>query len=548
MPLPPHPRRLLAVFLLLALPFGVSGALGSSCTVDSQCGAVETCHGEETCGVGVCVPALSLATFPIALPGVTAYNAATISVLDHAGGFYTGCCDTRITAFTGAEANREDGAVLCPAEPVFPACLFASCLCGYRHAQGLPFEVTGGYSSPFGPEYLYYDGHAGWDYTYGFGVPLVAAAGGTLCKAVEDPINGRNGQTTAWDGFHTFYIDHGVAGGVGHASWYLHASDLAGTGAGGEVLSDLQPGACAPVAEGQLVATVGNFGSGAPHLHFEVRRYVPGDGAEAFSTRVIDPYGWRGDTTDPWADPLENPQASSLAEPTWIACGNGRRECGEECDDGNVASGDCCSATCAFEPGGAACNDGNACTTGDVCDGTGSCAGNEAPASVCRTALHGAVRLRDRFPDTGDTFQWTWTKGASTTMAELGDPVNGTTRYDLCVYDESAGNPTLALRASVPAGGLCRGRPCWSAGTAYRYTDRDASAGGVRKIILKPGADGSARIVVKGKGEPLEVPGLPLTQQPQLTVQLKNDVGGCWGSAFPSPAIRSDAVQFKDKL
>jgi hypothetical protein len=57
------------------------------------------------------------------------------------------------------------------------------------------------------------------------------------------------------------------------------------------------------------------------------------------------------------------------------ACGNGRLEGGEQCDDGNLANGDCCSATCQFESAGSACNDGLFCTTGTTCNGTGACAG-----------------------------------------------------------------------------------------------------------------------------------------------------------------------------
>jgi cysteine-rich repeat protein len=54
-------------------------------------------------------------------------------------------------------------------------------------------------------------------------------------------------------------------------------------------------------------------------------------------------------------------------------CGNGALDPGERCDDGNQASGDCCSATCDFEAAGAACQgDGNACTP-DTCNGAGTC-------------------------------------------------------------------------------------------------------------------------------------------------------------------------------
>src|SRR5207244_379678 len=54
-------------------------------------------------------------------------------------------------------------------------------------------------------------------------------------------------------------------------------------------------------------------------------------------------------------------------------CGNGVLDPGEECDDGNTVSGDCCSALCFFEQGGCACNDANVCTDDGTCNGTGTC-------------------------------------------------------------------------------------------------------------------------------------------------------------------------------
>ena len=54
-------------------------------------------------------------------------------------------------------------------------------------------------------------------------------------------------------------------------------------------------------------------------------------------------------------------------------CGNGVFDDGEDCDDGNVIDGDCCSSTCTNEPAGAACaDDGNVCTD-DKCNGVGLC-------------------------------------------------------------------------------------------------------------------------------------------------------------------------------
>ena len=63
-------------------------------------------------------------------------------------------------------------------------------------------------------------------------------------------------------------------------------------------------------------------------------------------------------------------------------CGNGVLDPGEECDDGNVFDGDCCSSTCRFEPRGSRCpDDWNPCTT-DVCDGRGHCEHPNNPASA----------------------------------------------------------------------------------------------------------------------------------------------------------------------
>src|SRR5215472_2076492 len=62
-------------------------------------------------------------------------------------------------------------------------------------------------------------------------------------------------------------------------------------------------------------------------------------------------------------------------------CGNGVIDPLENCEDGNQADGDCCSARCRLDPAGTACDDGNSCTIGDVCPGDSlACAGAPAPA------------------------------------------------------------------------------------------------------------------------------------------------------------------------
>jgi len=236
---------------------------------------------------------------------------------------------------------------------------------------------------------------------------------------------------------------------------------------------------------------------------------------------------------------------------TATGCGNGVVTAGETCDDGNTAGGDCCSAACAFEPPGAGCDDADACTIADACDGAGACAGAEEPDPACRAGLRGSFQLRDRFPDHRDVLGWKLTKGDATTVADFGDPVAGTTRYDLCVYDETGGVPSRVLRATIPPGGLCKGKPCWKAAGSggskgYRYNDNLTTADGIRKIVLKPGLDGKASIILKGKGASLGLPPLPLVQDGAVTVQLKSSAGVCWGTTYDAPATKNESDQFKD--
>ena len=144
-----------------------------------------------------------------------------------------------------------------------------------------------------------------------------------------------------------------------------------------------------------------------------------------------------------------------------------------------------------------------------------------------------------------DTLAWKWQTGAATTTADLGDPLTGI-GYQLCVYDETAGTATKVLGASAPAAGSCHGRPCWRGATGrFAYADRDLTPGGIAKLDLRAGGDGSARISVKGKGLNLALPGLPLVQDPEVVVQLVNALGVCWEARFPAPALANDGIRFK---
>lgn len=171
------------------------------------------------------------------------------------------------------------------------------------------------------------------------------------------------------------------------------------------------------------------------------------------------------------------------------------------------------------------------------------------PLSSCRqpTVADKALLLIKDKGGVGDKLVWKWIKGEATTPADLGDP-SSATGYTLCIYDTSAGTPTLALTAFVPAGGTCDGKPCWSAiGSGFKYKDPRAANAGIKNVLLKSGQVGKAKIVVKGKDAHLDIPTLPLSQDPQIIVQLKNQVGVCWEARYGPPATKNENGQFKDK-
>jgi hypothetical protein len=125
----------------------------------------------------------------------------------------------------------------------------------------------------------------------------------------------------------------------------------------------------------------------------------------------------------------------------------------------------------------------------------------EAPLDGCKQPL-AANKALLLIKDKGghrDKLVWKWTKGDATTSTDFGDPVKGGTEYTLCVYGQVAGTAGLALHARVPAGGTCDGLPCWSSNSrGLTYSDPAAAADGIKRITLKSGAAGRAKIIVKG--------------------------------------------------
>jgi len=235
---------------------------------------------------------------------------------------------------------------------------------------------------------------------------------------------------------------------------------------------------------------------------------------------------------------------SGMCEADPMNCGDGTLQevCGEECDDGNTTAGDGCSATCQAE-------------AGLGCPAT--------PLVGCRQPVASGkakIQIRDQEKIGGLKFKWQWIKGALTDVSELGDPLTDApagTSYTLCVYDASG----LLTQSTAPAGGLChvkRPRPCWKArgsrGFTYKDPPQSIEPFGLKKVDLRAGRDGKAKVQVQGTGGLFElpsnggfsIPDLTAIASP-LTVQVQNTTGLCFEAIYSAPFDRQEAGRFQAK-
>jgi Zn-dependent metalloprotease len=165
-----------------------------------------------------------------------------------------------------------------------------------------------------------------------------------------------------------------------------------------------------------------------------------------------------------------------------------------------------------------------------------------APRSGCKTASLGRSKLtiKDGTP-TRDRLQWSWSNGAATTLAEIGDP-KSSTRYGLCVWDWRTGSPELVSALEVPTGAA------WKTTTkGARYADAKAASAGIARVTVRTGGDRKAAAAVQAKGPSLLVPqaatlSARFAADPQVTVQLLTSEGTCWTSTFAPADFKVNAV------
>lgn len=220
------------------------------------------------------------------------------------------------------------------------------------------------------------------------------------------------------------------------------------------------------------------------------------------------------------------------------SCGDGFLDGGEACDDGNNTNGDCCDSACQFEPASSSCS-ASLCNNG-TCDGAGTCVG--AVRNNCRDAGKSILLVKnDNSDDTKDKLIWKWIKGDMTDINDFGAPT-GTTAYALCVY-------TGTSAAAIIDADIAPSATFWTmTATGFKYKDPGGMSDGITKVILKSGAQGKAKALVKGKGGNLPDPPAGPFAEP-ITAQLVNSSNNvCYQGVYSGGAIiKNEDEQFKAK-
>lgn len=110
-------------------------------------------------------------------------------------------------------------------------------------------------------------------------------------------------------------------------------------------------------------------------------------------------------------------------------------------------------------------------------------------------ARKGRLVLKDRSPDTRDSFVWSWKRGNETLASEFGFP-NLTMDYVLCMYEEGGSAPVLEAtrtgKASGP-GGICKFSPLPRTVIAALPSSPSSSRASIRVLAVRAGRAAMAR-------------------------------------------------------
>jgi len=200
-------------------------------------------------------------------------------------------------------------------------------------------------------------------------------------------------------------------------------------------------------------------------------------------------------------------------------------------------------------PVGATCDDGDDCTLAESCN-AGTCGGGTvdpvclgcpvSPLAGCGAAEKGELTLREgRGVHRNSRLSWSWEIG-SIDISELGDPTLDT-RYHICLYADDE----LIQEATVEPG------TGWDVlKNGFVFVSGKGNEAGITRLRVEA-SDRKATILVRGEGDNLVVPDLPLDYDTSVLIQLGNDAEGssdCWETELLAPADTNRDTQFIDDL
>jgi cysteine-rich repeat protein len=210
-------------------------------------------------------------------------------------------------------------------------------------------------------------------------------------------------------------------------------------------------------------------------------------------------------------------------------CGDGILDEGESCDDGNVADGDGCNASCRVR----------LCLT--------------PPSNACVVAEHATLNVHEKEKRRGLVSGFSLSLksfGEAVSQSDFGLPVFDTTRYDVCVYGQ---DDDLVAQMIVPRGfDTCgeKGKSCWQSlgDRGYKYSDPGLDSAGIGSIVAVGGAAGKGSLQVRGKRKRGEdrLPRMTgaLEGDTSATVQVMVSDGRCFGAELPE-VKRADGEKFQ---
>jgi hypothetical protein len=161
------------------------------------------------------------------------------------------------------------------------------------------------------------------------------------------------------------------------------------------------------------------------------------------------------------------------------------------------------------------------------------------PEAGCRTARTSRLKVRNAPNDGKDKLLWKWIQGEATGALDFGSPT-GSTRYSFCLYRGAL--PVRLGELALPPGARWRSRGA----RGFKYKDATRLPHGVRRALLKAGAEEKAKIVVKATGSDVPDGWLPIGTAPVVAQLVRADTMTCWRAEYEAgDVLADDASQFE---